>query len=256
MIALVTGASSGIGRDIARSLAKHGISVIITARRRDRLAELKDELINKYGIKVKCIEADLADEKQVFALYGKVKKYNIDILVNNAGFGVFGEFSDTNLDRELEMINVNIKANHILFKLFLRDFKEKNIGYILNTASVAGFLPGPWFSSYYASKAYVVRMTYAVAEELRAQKSNVRVCALCPGPVSTEFSETARVKFAIPGYPSAKLAEHAVREMFGGNNTVITETSIHKAAVMALKVFPDRLLAFCAGKIQSKRERL
>lgn len=255
MIALVTGASSGIGRDIARSLAKHGISVVLTARRRDRLTELKDELINKYGVKVKCIAADLADEKQVFALYEKVKKYGVDILINNAGFGVFGEFSENSLDRELEMINVNIKANHILFKLFLRDFKKRDCGYILNTASAAGFLPGPWFAAYYASKAYVVRMTYAVAEELRSQGSNVKVCALCPGPVRTEFSETARVKFLIPAYPSSKLAEHAVREMFGGT-LIITETPLNKAALMLGKMLPDRLLAFCAGLVQSKRERM
>ncbi len=255
MIALVTGASSGLGRDIARSLAKHGISVILTARRRDRLTELKDEIINKYGVKVKCIAADLADEKQVFALYEKVKKYGVDILINNAGFGVFGEFASNSLERELEMINVNIKANHILFKLFLRDFKRHDCGYILNTASAAGFLPGPWFAAYYASKAYVLRMTYAVAEELRSQGSNVKVCALCPGPVSTEFSETARVKFAVPPYPSAKLAEHAVREMFGGT-LIITETPIHKAALMLGKMIPDRLLAFGAGLFQSKRERM
>lgn len=255
MIALVTGASSGIGRDIARSLAKHGISVILTARRRDRLAELKDELINRYGVKVKCIAADLADEKQVFALYEKIKKYDIDILINNAGFGVFGEFTENSLDRELEMINVNIKANHILFKLFLREFKKRDCGYILNTASAAGFLPGPWFAAYYASKAYVVRMTYAVAEELRRQNSNVKVCALCPGPVQTEFDQTARVHFSIPAYPSAKLAEHAVREMFGGT-LIITETPLHKAAITLGKLIPERILAFGAGLIQSKRERM
>lgn len=255
MIALVTGASSGIGRDMARSLAKHGVSVILTARRRDRLAELKDELINKYGVRVKCIAADLADEKQVFGLYEKVKKYNIDILINNAGFGVFGEFAENSLERELEMINVNIKANHILFKLFLRDFKKRNCGYILNTASAAGFLPGPRFAAYYASKAYIVRMTYAVAEELRAAHSRVQVCALCPGPVSTEFSETARVNFLIPPYPSGKLAEHAIREMFGGA-LIITETPLHKAALTIGKMLPERLLAMCAGIIQSKRERM
>lgn len=255
MIALVTGASSGIGRDIARSLAKHGISVILTARRRDRLTELKDELIRKYGVRVKCIAADLADEKQVFELYEKVKKYGVDILINNAGFGVFGEFTENSLERELEMINVNIKANHILFKLFLRDFKKRDCGYILNTASAAGFLPGPWFAAYYASKAYVVRMTYAVAEELRAQGSNVKVCALCPGPVRTEFGETARVHFSIPAYPSSKLAEHAVREMFGGT-LIITETPFNKAILSLGKIIPDRVLAFCAGLIQSKRERM
>lgn len=170
MLALVTGASSGLGRDIARSLARHGVNVIITARRRDRLSELKNELTKEFGVKVLCITADLNDEEQVFKLYDKVKKYNIDILVNNAGFGVFGEFASTDLNRELQMLDVNVRAFHILFKLFLRDFKKRDFGFILNTASMAGFMPGPCFSSYYASKAYVVRMTQAVAEELRREK--------------------------------------------------------------------------------------
>lgn len=255
MIALVTGASSGIGRDIARSLAKHGINLILTARRRDRLTELKEELVDKYDVRVKCITADLADEKQVFKLYDTVKKYDVDILINNAGFGVFGEFTETYIGRELEMLDVNIKANHILFKLFLRDFKKRDVGFILNTASAAGFFPGPWFSSYYASKAYIVRMTYAVAEELRRNGSHVKVCALCPGPVSTEFSKTAGVRFAIPPVSSEKLAEHAVREMFGGS-VLIAENGFRKALLLLGDIFPDSLKAFCAGHIQSRRRKI
>lgn len=254
MIALVTGASSGIGRDIARSLARHGVNVILTARRRDRLAELKNELITEFGVKAMYITADLSDEKQVFALYNAVKKYNVDILVNNAGFGVFGEFTETNIYSESEMINVNIRAFHILFKLFLRDFKRRDCGFILNTASAAGFLPGPWFSSYYASKAYVVRMTQAVHEELRRKKSNVRVSMLCPGPVSTEFSETAGVRFMTIPYSSERLAEHAVREMFDGT-LLITENRLSKAGLILGKLIPDSLLAWGAGWFQSKRKR-
>lgn len=255
MIALVTGASSGIGRDIARSLAKHGINVIVTARRRDRLAELKKELVEKYGVKVMCISADLTKENQVLKLYESVKKYNIDILINNAGFGVFGEFTETDLERELDMLDVNVKAFHILFKLFLQDFKRRGCGYILNTASMAGFTPGPLFSSYYASKAYIVRMTQAVAEELRVDHSGVHVSMLCPGPVSTEFSDTARVKFRAFSYNSEKLAEHAVREMFAGK-LMICETGFHKAFVYTAKMLPDRVLAFFARLIQSSKERV
>ncbi len=254
MIALVTGASSGLGRDIARSLARHGVNVILTARRRDRLIELKKELSDEFGVKVMYIAADLNDENQVFKLYEKVKRYNIDILVNNAGFGVFGEFTETDLRRELEMLNVNVKAFHILFKLFLRDFRKRDFGFILNTASMAGFMPGPCFSSYYASKAYIVRMTQAVAEELRAAKSNVHVSMLCPGPVATEFSDTARVKFRTPPASSEKVAEHAVREMFGGA-VMISENSFSKAMVYLSKLVPDCALAYFARLFQSKRER-
>lgn len=252
MIALVTGASSGIGRDIARSLAKHGINVIITARRRDRLIELKNELIEKYGVKVMYIAADLSNQNQVFKLYDAVKKYNIDIFINNAGFGVFGEFTETNLERELDMIDVNIKAFHILFKLFTRDFKKRGCGYILNTASSAGFIPGPFFSSYYASKSYIIRMTQAVAEELRG--TGVHVSMLCSGPVATEFSETARVKFRTIPYSSEKLAEHAVREMFAGK-LMICENAFSKAMVILGKFVPERVMAFGVRLFQSQRER-
>ena len=254
MIALVTGASSGIGRDIARSLAKHGINVIITARRRDRLIELKEELTRKYGVKVMYIAADLTDENQCFRLYEQVKKYNIDILVNNAGFGVFGEFAETNLEQELDMLDVNIKAFHILFKLFLKDFIKRDCGFILNSASMAGFFPGPLFSFYYASKAYIVRMTQAVAEELHARHSNVRVSMLCPGPVATEFSERARVRFSIPPVSSEKLAETAVRNMFGGS-LIITPNALQKTGIILGKLVPDRALAFAARLVQSSRER-
>ncbi len=254
MIALVTGASSGIGRDIARSLAKHGINVIITARRRDRLIELKEELTRKYGVKVMYIAADLTDENQCFRLYEQVKKYNIDILVNNAGFGVFGEFAETNLEQELDMLDVNIKAFHILFKLFLKDFIKRDCGFILNSASMAGFFPGPLFSSYYASKAYIVRMTQAVAEELHARHSNVRVSMLCPGPVATEFSERARVRFSIPPVSSEKLAETAVRNMFGGS-LIITPNALQKTGIILGKLVPDRALAFAARLVQFSRER-
>ena len=253
MIALVTGASSGIGRDIARRLAKHGINVIITARRRDRLIELKHELIEKYDVKVMCIAADLSKQNQVFKLYDAVKKYNIDIFINNAGFGVFGEFTETNLERELDMIDVNIKAFHILFKLFTRDFKKRDCGYILNTASSAGFIPGPFFSSYYASKSYIIRMTQAVAEELRG--TGVHVSMLCPGPVATEFGETARVKFRTIPYSSEKLAEHAVREMFAGKQ-MICENAFSKAMVILGKFVPERVMAFGVRLFQSQRERV
>lgn len=255
MIALVTGASSGIGRDIARSLAKHGINVIITARRRDRLQELKAELTEKYGVKVKIIAADLSDTAQCVELHRRVRKYNIDIFVNNAGFGVFGEFTDTDLDRELDELDVNIRAFHILFKLFLQDFRKRDYGFILNTASSAGFFPGPCFSSYYASKAYVVRMTQAVHEELRADHSHVSLSMLCPGPVQTEFMDKARVNFSVPPQSSEYVAEYAVREMFAGKLTIVP-SNLLRVGIMFGKVVPDCVLAFFARQIQSRRERL
>lgn len=255
MIALVTGASSGIGRDIARALARRGIDVIITARRYDRLKELKKELTARHGVKVKIITADLADTKQCIKLHEAVKKYDIDILINNAGFGVFGEFTETSLERELNMLDVNVKAFHTLFKLFLQDFKRRDYGYILNTASSAGFCPGPMFSSYYASKAYEVRMTQAVREELRSQRSHVSVSMLCPGPVDTEFLDKAKVTFSMPPTSSRYIAEIAVEQMFEGVLTIVPEP-LAKIGIYLGKAVPDCVLAFGAGLFQKRRERL
>lgn len=255
MIALVTGASAGIGRDIARSLAKHGINLIITARRRDRLLALKEELTSAYGVKVKVITADLTDAAQCIELHKRVKKHNIDIFINNAGLGIFGEFTETPLAKEMELIDLNIRAFHILFKLFTQDFTKRGNGYILNTASSAGFFPGPMFSSYYASKAYVVRMSQAVYEELRARKSGVHLSVLCPGPVETEFIEKAGVSFAMKPQSSEYVAEYAVREMFGGRLMICPSRTVMAGKTLS-RLAPDKAVAYAARLIQSHREEL
>lgn len=187
MKALITGASSGIGRDMARYLSSLGWELVLTARNISSLRKLSAELKTKTEI----IPLDLADEKSVFELYKRCSGKNIDLLINNAGYGIFGEFDKTSLKDELDMINVNIKAVHILTKLFLKDFKRKNRGRILNVASSAGFMTGPLLSSYYASKNYVVRLSLAIHEELRRSKSNVRISVFCPGPVNTNFNSRA-----------------------------------------------------------------
>ena len=210
MNVLITGASSGIGRDMARVLHKMGHNLFLVARREKLLEELKAELDGKPEI----ISLDLSLKENCFDLYERLKDKNIDILINNAGFGVFGEFDKSPLSRELKLIDLNIHALHILTKLFLSDFKEKNSGYILNVASSAAFLPGPLLSSYYASKAYVLRLTTAIYEELRRKKSNVYVGCLCPGPVDTEFNQTAGVKFNLKSLKSKDVAEYAIKKMF------------------------------------------
>ncbi|MBQ8172024.1 MAG: SDR family oxidoreductase [Oscillospiraceae bacterium] len=255
MIALVTGASAGIGRDIARSLAKHGINLIITARRKDRLVSLKEELTTQYGVKVKIITADLSSAEQCIELHKRVQKHNIDIFVNNAGVGVFGEFTETSLKKELELLDINIRAFHILFKLFVKDFVKRGNGYILNTASSAGFFPGPLFSSYYASKAYVLRMSQAVYEELRCRKSGVYISVLCPGPVETEFMDKAGVSFTMPPQSSEFVAEYAVREMFGGRFMIVPSKVIMSGKTLS-RFAPDKAVAYAVRLIQSHREEL
>ena len=174
MKALITGASSGIGKEMAKILSDMGYDLILVARRKKKLEELKKELTTKVTI----INLDISSTYNCMKLYDKVKKEDIDIVINNAGFGLFGEFSETSLDKELDMIDINIKAVHTLTKLFLKDFKEKDSGYILNVASSAAFLSGPLMSTYYATKGYVLKLTEAIYEELRREDSNVYIGAL------------------------------------------------------------------------------
>ncbi len=211
MKALITGASSGIGRDMAEVLSLKGYDLILVARQKDKLLELK----NKLKTKVQVIDLDLSNPESCYILYEKTKNESIDILINNAGYAIFGEFSSTSLETEMNMIDLNIKAVHILTKLFLKDFKEKDQGYILNVASSAGVLSGgPLLSSYYASKSYVVRLSEAIYEELRREKSRVSISILCPGPVDTNFNSRAGVNFAVKGLISSDVARYAIDQMF------------------------------------------
>lgn len=218
MKALVTGASSGIGRDIARVLSSKGYDLILVARRIDRLEELKSDLKTN----VEIISLDLATTFNCMKLYNQVKDEDIDILINNAGFGLAGDFDETNIDKELDMVDLNIKALHILTKQFLIDFKKKNKGYILNVASSAALMPGgPLMATYYATKSYVLSLTLGIYEELRRNKSNVYIGALCPGPVNTEFNQVAKVEFSVPGLPSEEVARYAVNKMFKRKTIII-----------------------------------
>ena len=189
MKALVTGASSGIGKEMAYYLDKLGYDLILVARDKVKLEEVQ----NKLSKKSKIVIIDLANEKKIKDLYMLVKNENIDFVINNAGFGVFGKFTETDLEKEVNLINTNITAVHTLTKLFLKDMVAKNEGRILNVASIAGFAPGPLMATYYSSKAYVLRLTESIYEELRREKSNVKVSVLCPGPVATNFNNVANI---------------------------------------------------------------
>lgn len=249
MKALITGASSGIGRDMARILSRRGYDLILVARRRERLEELQHQLPSQ----VKIICADLGQEQACFDLYEQTKEENIDILINNAGFGLFGSFVETDLHRELELLDVNVRAVHILTKLFLRDFLDRDSGYILNVASTAAFLPGPLLSSYYASKAYVLRLTQAIGEELRRRGSHVYIGALCPGPVNTEFDQVADVHFSVRSMSSQRVAMIAIQQMFS-RQPVIIPGSTMKAAKVLVRAIPDALLLRISYHLQKRKQ--
>lgn len=250
MKALITGASSGIGRDMARYLSEQGWELILTARNESSLKKLSGELKTSSEI----IPIDLADEKNVFSLYDRCRGQSIDLLVNNAGFGVFGEFDKTDLNDELELINVNIKAVHILTKLFLRDFKKKDNGRILNVASSAGFMTGPLLSSYYASKNYVVRLSLAIHEELRRSGSNARISIFCPGPVSTNFNDRAGVSFSVKPIPSKFAAKYAIDKCLVGK-TIIIPTLDMKLGIFGARFIPQKLLSAITYNLQHKKRK-
>lgn len=248
MQVLITGASSGIGRDIAYYLAELGYDLILVARRKERLEEIQ----KKVNVRVKIIVLDLLKEENVFALYNQVEKEKIDILINNAGFGLFGTFNKTDLKRELEMIDLNIKAYHILTKLFLKDFMKRDSGSILNVCSSAGFLAGPRLNTYYATKNYVTKITLAIYEELRHQKSHVRISALCPGPVATEFNQVAHGRFHLKEMPSKKVAKYAIDKMFKNKLIIIPGWSV-KLGLFLNRFVPWKCSLAITYRIQKRK---
>lgn len=190
-VALITGASSGTGRELSRIHAAKGGDLVVIARREDRLNELKQELEKKNKIKVKVIAKDLTLPQAPIEIYDEVKKAGIEVdyLINNAGFGGRGYFHERPMESDLQMIQVNIVALTALTRLFLPDFVKRNSGKILNVSSTASLMAGPLQAVYYASKAYVTSFSNAIAQELHDTK--ITVTALLPGGMETEFAQTA-----------------------------------------------------------------
>lgn len=237
MKVLITGASSGIGRDMAKCFAKKGYELILVSRDVEKLEKVKEEIKN---VKVETISMDLSIEENCKKLYEQNK--DIDILVNNAGFGVHGLFTDTDLQKELNMIKTNVTAYHILTKLYLKDMKEKNKGKILNVASIAGYMPGPLMGGYYATKSYVVTLSESIREELKKQKSNVQISILCPGPVDTNFNNVAEGKFNINSLSSDYVAEYTVKKFLKGKFLIIPG-KLMKVGKFLAKITPRNIVA-------------
>ncbi|HIU11064.1 MAG TPA: SDR family NAD(P)-dependent oxidoreductase [Candidatus Onthocola stercorigallinarum] len=248
MKALVTGASSGIGKEIAYYLASLGIDLIIVARNKEDLEKIKKDV----NVNVKIITMDLIIRDNVFKLYDMVKSDDIDILINNAGFGLFGTFDETDLDREMEMIDLNVTTYHILTKLFLIDFLKKDSGYILNVCSSAGFMAGPRLSTYYATKNYITKLTLAINEELRQKGSNVSISALCPGPVNTNFNKAAHGEFAINEISPKYVAKLGIDKMFK-KKMLIVPTFKMKLTLFLTRFAPLRLQLIIAYHIQGRK---
>lgn len=253
--ALVTGSSSGIGREIVRLLESYGYGSILVARRRSRLEDLAEDLKYKSYI----IEADLSQPSTAKDLCQKVDQLEekeairIDLLVNNAGFGDLGFFGETDLDKELDMIHVNIESLHILMKHYLKRFVDEDRGHILNVASSAGLMPaGPYMSTYYATKAYVTSLTSGVAKELKDRGSRVVVSALCPGPVDTEFNDVANCSFDIGSIGPGQCAREALENLFKGKTIIVPSTKMKLATKFSKILTRNRLIDIC-GRQQKKK---
>ena len=254
--ALITGASSGIGRDLARLMAAD-FDLILVARGRDKLAELRKELESQHSTHVHVMPADLSRPEAPDGLFAEITRRGIqvDILINNAGFGVYGPFSATGWPDELRMIQLNTTTLTHLTKLALPGMLERKHGRIMNVASTAGFQPGPLMAVYYATKAYVISFSEAIANELKG--TGVSVTCLCPGPTETEFATHANVKktrlFHLGAMSSLDVARAGLAGMLRGKTLVIPGVK-NKVLAQSVRVTPRKLVTTISRKILDSAE--
>lgn len=247
MKALITGASSGIGREMAIYLSELGYDIIVVARSKEKL----EDLTNIVKTKVLIYEYDLSKNVNCYKLYNDIKDKNVDIVINNAGFGLFGDYHESDLDIELNMIDLNVKAVHILTKLFIND---KHTKYILNVASSAGLMMGgPLMSTYYATKSYVRSYTLGLYEELRKNNSDKVISVLCPGPVETNFNKRANVKFNLEELSARYVARYAIQKMFKKKLIIIPGFSV-RIGLFFSRFLPTKIALKIAYKIQERKK--
>ena len=246
MRALITGASSGIGREMAIYLAELGYDLIVVARNSNKLDELKD-IVNTEVI---IYNYDLSLVDNCYKLYDELKGKKIDIVINNAGFGTYGNYEDDNLDREMNMIDLNVKCLHILTKLFVNNKYTKRI---LNVSSSAGLMKGgPLMSGYYATKSYVCSYSFALYEELRRNKSDKKISVLCPGPVDTEFNNRAQVKFNLKSLSARYVARYAIDKMFKNKLIIIPGFTV-RMGIFFSRFVPTKILLKISYNIQKRK---
>ena len=247
MRALITGASNGIGLEFAKKLNDLGYDLILVARSEERLNKIKESLTGN----VEVISMDLSVEENLYRLYDKTKD-RVDLLINNAGFGTFGKFTETDLKEELNLIDLNVKAYHILTKLYLKDMVKRDSGRILNVASSAAFQPGPLLSSYYASKSYVYNLTMAIYEELRRDKSHVKISILCPGPVETGFNDRANVRFSLKSLSPEYVVNYCISQMMKNKLIIIPSFKI-RMGIFLNRIFSRKFILKISYNIQKKK---
>ena len=246
MRALITGASTGIGHEMAIYLSELGYDLYVVARSGDKLKRLRDSVKSE----VQIYEYDLSVIDNCYKLYDKLKDEKIDIIINDAGFGTFGNYEYDNLDEEMNMIDLNVKCLHILTKLFVNNKSTKRI---LNVSSSAGLMKGgPLMSGYYATKSYVCSYSFALYEELRRNNSNKKISVLCPGPVDTEFNKRAHVKFNLKSLSAKYVAKYAIDNMFKNKLIIIPGFGV-KMGIIFSRFLPTKLLLKISYNIQKRK---
>jgi len=253
---LITGASGGIGYELATVFAKNGWNLVLVARSEEKLIELKNKLESAFKIRVEIISIDLSQRTAPQKVFDSLQKKHISILalVNNAGFGVFGKFSETSLDKEINMIDLNIVSLTILTKLFLKEMIQNKKGYILNIASTAAFQAGPLMAIYYATKAYVLLFSEAISNELKG--TGVTVTAYCPGATQTGFQAAANAEksalFQQRKLPSAQeVAEDAYKALLK-KKTVAIHGLVNWTLANSVRFMPRKVITSIVRKIQKQ----
>lgn len=256
--ALVTGATSGIGKELAKLLANDRYNLVIVARNQEELDQTSTELSQQFGVEVITIAKDLIKPEAPAEVYEavKAKGIQIDVLVNDAGQGQYGLFVETDLDREIDIIQLNIGAYVALTKFYLKEMVARNDGKILNVASVASQMPGPWQSVYHATKAFVLSFTEAIREEVKG--TNVTITALQPGPTDTDFFRKADMensKIVQEGSLAdpVQVAKDGYEALLAGDDKVISGFK-NKVQVAMSNVMPERMVAAATGKQQEPSE--
>jgi short-subunit dehydrogenase len=253
--ALITGASSGIGRELALIHASHQGDLILTARSESKLIELKSEIEQHYKVEVKIIVRDLSQRNAPVEIFEALSKENIqiDFLINNAGFGGFGYFHEREMAKDLEMIDLNIIALTKMTKLFLPAMIKRNSGKIMNLASIAAFMPGPMQAIYFATKAYVLSLSHAIATEI--ENTNVTITTVCPGPVVTNFAKSAEMensKLFKNGDTPDRVAKKAYKAMIKGKREIITDCPMKFAIKAVIPFVPLKPVLKVVKKMQEK----
>ncbi len=252
--AIITGAASGIGYELSLLLAKDSYNLILIDLNMANLQEVKTTILNLYSCKINCIEKDLSRKDAASEVYAEIKEISVDVLINNAGFGIFGTFSKTDWERESEMLNLHIHTTTHLTKLFLPQMIDRNSGKILNIASLAAFQPGPLMALYYASKAYILSFSEAIANELK--ETGVSITVLCPGQTKTAFQKTvsktsSKIAGDFYGACPKKVAKSGYNALLKGK-TVIVPGRFNKFLSFLPRVVPRSFATSMVRKIQEK----